>query len=100
MLINVKMPTIVYEQDKIWCSVEHEKKSYNLGTRTTVFTQNIWTDKSLANSIRGPGTNYINISHESKAERSSEDIIWQMDASDWMMRLKLKYILFSSRCKN
>ena len=33
---------------------------------------------------RGPGINYINISHESKAEA----IIWQMDASDWIMRLK------------
>ena len=36
---------------------------------------------------RGPGTSYINISQESKAERNSEAIIWQMDASDWMMRL-------------
>ena len=37
---------------------------------------------------RGLGTNYINIYHESKAERISEAIIWLMDASDWMMRLK------------
>ena len=30
--------------------------------------------------IRGQGTNYINISHESKTERSSEAVIWQ-----WML---------------
>ena len=29
---------------------------------------------------RGPGTNYSNISHESKTERSSEAVIWQ-----WML---------------
>ena len=42
----------------------------------------------VASPLRGPGTNYINISQESKAERNSMAIIWQMDASDWMMRLK------------
>ena len=38
--------------------------------------------------IRGPGTNYSNISHESKTERSSEAVILAMDASDWMILLK------------
>ena len=38
--------------------------------------------------IMGPGTNYSNISHESKTERSSEADIWAMDASDWMILLK------------
>ena len=36
--------------------------------------------RSLARDIREPGTNYSNISHESKTERSSEAVIWQ-----WML---------------
>ena len=42
----------------------------------------------IANVIWGPGTNYSNIYHESKTERSSEAVIWAMDASDWMILLK------------
>ena len=31
----------------------------------------------LEKILRGPGTNYVNISHESKSERNSEAVIWQ-----------------------
>ena len=36
--------------------------------------------KELMGNLWGPGTNYSNISHESKTERSSEAVIWQ-----WML---------------
>ena len=39
-------------------------------------------------TLWGPGTNYINISYESKTERSSEAVFLALGASDWMILLK------------
>ena len=46
---------------------------------------------------RGPGTNYINASHESKAERSFEAVILAMAVSDWMMVLYKKISLADAK---
>ena len=80
LLIRETSQFLCYERLLNMAYVEYKK---------CIFPQNaILVALLYSGFIWGPGTNYINISQESKAERNSEAIIWQMDASDWMMRLK------------